>query len=347
MYYAHGESRASELLSQAVGLMDERRIPPNPANYSIWYEFASDENPALRREIESLIEAEADFDPNTNIRLFESFFGFGQEGQKVVEFGANLTRRMEAVGNDLEHAGKETGSHCQRLSALVGEEGELQSSDQVVSIVREVLAETREIISANRLLEGRLAKAATEIDGLKESLAEVRLEAMRDSLTGVVNRKYLDVRLSEQLTFAAANDDRLCVILLDIDRFKQFNDQYGHQVGDQVLKVVARAIDDCIRGSDTLGRYGGEEFCVILPSTGLEGGAAVAENIRKSMESKVLRGGRDGRDFGRVTASLGVTESCGGEPADAVVARADAALYQAKRNGRNQVCVAEADIALV
>lgn len=345
MYYAHGEDRASELLSEAVGLMDERRIPPNPANYSVWYKFASEENPALRREIEALIEAEAKFDQDTNNHLFESHFRYGEEGKKVAELGANLTRRMEAVGNELENAGKETDSRCQRLSSMIDAAAAMQSlPSRAVSLVRDVVAEAREIISANRLLEGRLAKAANEIDDLKDSLAQVRQEAMRDPLTGVMNRKYLDVRLAEQLEHEAATGGQLCVILADIDDFKLFNDQYGHQVGDQVLKVVARAIDESIWGSDTLARYGGEEFCVILPNTGLQGGAAVAENIRKSMESKVLRSGRDGRDFGSVTASLGVASSYGGEPVDTVIGRADVALYRAKRSGRNQVCVEEAEV---
>jgi len=339
MQYAHGISRATDLLRAATDFMGQRDIPPNPANYSVWYEYASEENPALKQEIRALIEAGVGIDEQLSRRLYESYFGFTNEGREIADVGAKLNAQMHTIGRDLEHAGKETGDHCKTLLAMIDGGVLAASPEHVLSLLRSVIAEAQDIVETNQVLEGQLVDAASEIDGLKENLETVRKEAMSDPLTGVVNRKYLEVRLAEQCALSTSTGQDLCLILLDIDNFKKFNDKYGHQVGDQVLKVVARAIDDSIRGGDTLARYGGEEFCVILPNTGLDGGAAVAENIRRSMASKVLKSGKDGRDYGTVTASFGVADNTPGEAAEDLVARADAALYTAKNDGRNQIVV--------
>jgi len=286
-----------------------------------------------------LIEAGGEIDDRTSRHLHERYFGFANEGREIADAGARLNARMDSIGRDLGHAGKETGEHCGRLVAMI-EGGVLAATpEHVLELLRTVIGETRDIIETNQTLEGQLVSATGEIDGLKENLEVVRQEAMSDPLTGVMNRKYLDVHLAEQCKLADATGQELCFILLDIDKFKNFNDKFGHQVGDQVLKVVARAIDDSIRGGDFLARYGGEEFCVILPNTGLDGAAAVAENVRRAMASKVLKSGKDGRDYGTVTASFGVANYKSGDAVEELIARADAGLYLAKNDGRNQIVV--------
>lgn len=167
---------------------------------------------------------------------------------------------------------------------------------------------------------------------------EVQALSLTDALTGLSNRRATERAMTSTIAVAERSDSPFAVGVLDVDHFKQFNDSYGHDAGDRVLQAVARVIRDSLRPGDVAGRWGGEEFLVVLPSTGLEDAAHVVERIRKSVEATdVLWDGR----------SLSVTMSAGVSAypevvsnAAGVVTSADAALYRAKRGGRNLVALA-------
>ncbi len=142
---------------------------------------------------------------------------------------------------------------------------------------------------------------------------------------------------------ARASDAPLSLLMIDIDHFKQFNDTYGHQLGDQVLKLVARSLNEIAQAKDTAARYGGEEFAVILPATPLETSMEVAEAIRNQVSTKRLTNRRTGQVLGQVTLSIGAALLKDAETPDALVHRADEAMYLAKRDGRNRV-KSEADL---
>ncbi len=135
--------------------------------------------------------------------------------------------------------------------------------------------------------------------------------------------------------------EALSLLLLDIDHFKQFNDTYGHTIGDHVLKLLATTLRESIKGQDTAARYGGEEFAVILPRTAAADACKLAENIRQRVTSKSVVNRKTGGTFGRVNVSIGVAEMRLGEPIRRFVERADQALYTAKRTGRNRVVSAD------
>ena len=125
--------------------------------------------------------------------------------------------------------------------------------------------------------------------------------------------------------------------MLDIDFFKKFNDNFGHQLGDQVLKLLGVILTDGIKGQDTAARYGGEEFVVILPKTLLIDAMGLANNIREKLESRAIVNKVTGKKLGAITMSIGVSQYVYGEPLAQLIHRADRALYAAKHAGRNQV----------
>jgi diguanylate cyclase (GGDEF)-like protein len=166
-------------------------------------------------------------------------------------------------------------------------------------------------------------------------------QSIRDSLTGLFNRHFMQISLERELSRAARRKQMLAVFMLDLDHFKKFNDRYGHAAGDMALKAVADIFRANIRTEDIACRYGGEEFTIILPDMTAKVAADRAESIRRALEA--LRLPLEGEILGDFTVSIGVAAyPTDGEAADILLRRADMALYRAKRLGRNQVAEYEA-----
>ena len=163
-------------------------------------------------------------------------------------------------------------------------------------------------------------------------------QASTDNLTGLASRRYLDLRLADELEFAQRNTCPLSVVMLDIDDFKQLNDQYGHQAGDEILRQIGAILKSSVRQFDVCGRYGGEEFILALPETDPQGAQVVAENVRERIAgSKFL----DDEHPVPVTVSLGVATFPGlASDLTSLIGAADRALYRAKRGGKNRYALA-------
>lgn len=177
--------------------------------------------------------------------------------------------------------------------------------------------------------------------------ARLKLEQVAnfDGLTGIHNRRWFNQTYQRLLQRAKRGNESLCLVVVDVDHFKSFNDRYGHHAGDQVLISVAESLASAMRPTDLLARYGGEEFVVILPGTGIDGAKVCAERLRATVAaSRVERPDGDG-ELPAVTVSLGVAQFQPLGDGSQLFARADAALYRAKEQGRNRVVCDQADDA--
>lgn len=170
--------------------------------------------------------------------------------------------------------------------------------------------------------------------------ARLYTQAVTDDLTRLFNRKYVDSRIEEEMLRSKRYARRCCILLMDIDFFKKVNDTYGHRGGDMVLEALANVLRREARGTDIVARYGGEEFLMLLPETDIEGAITFAERLRESIASLEIR--KEDAVI-RITISIGVSAYTPGfgNNVRTFVEEADKALYQAKKDGRNQVCVAE------
>lgn len=178
------------------------------------------------------------------------------------------------------------------------------------------------------------AEVGTANRKLKGALERIEQIAVHDELTGLYNRRFLMEVLARECARAKRQNAGFAVSLFDIDHFKAINDEFGHAGGDSVLKHFAHVSGSGLRGVDVLGRYGGEEFLMVLPDTGRVGACAAAERVRATVEAAGFPRLPPGR---RVTVTIGVTASIAGETARDMIGRADAALYQGKAAGRNRV----------
>jgi len=173
----------------------------------------------------------------------------------------------------------------------------------------------------------------------KRRAAEGRAEratrlAITDSLTEILNRRGITIRLLQSIAQSERYHRPLSVALLDIDRFKEVNDTHGHPAGDWVLKEVARLLTETLRAPDSLGRYGGEEFLLVLPETDLDATHVITERVRRRVRQTDFD--VDGTSI-KLTVSVGATQFQTGEPLADLFARVDRALYDAKESGRNLV----------
>lgn len=192
---------------------------------------------------------------------------------------------------------------------------------------RELLARVAKMVAIKRMHD--------EVSAAKERLERL---AICDELTGLYNYRYLQSRLTEEFKRSERYREPLSCAMVDIDRFKSFNDRFGHDVGDRVLAEVAARLRGTVREVDVVARYGGEEFLLVLPSTHLAGALTVAERVWRAMSGEDVRwdGGSE-----RLTVSIGVAlyPSRGVASRDALLKAADKALYRAKADGRDRICV--------
>ena len=181
-------------------------------------------------------------------------------------------------------------------------------------------------------LATRVARPVAQIVG---DVARLSRQAQTDGLTGLANRRLLAERLEDELLRATRNGTSVSLVMADIDNFKQINDSFGHQTGDEVLRAFSAALERSVRETDLAARYGGEEFVVVLPGAKLLNAGRAAEQMRKAAAEVEVRGRND--ELARFTVSFGVAEFPTYANAEALIAAADAALYQAKRGGKNRV----------
>lgn len=314
--------------------LGDHGVPPTPTSLFVWYSYVIGANLDLVREIEGLRETEA----IDEAKLAElSCYVVGMAPDLLDQIGERTVRVMAETSAQISEAAERESEFGRDLEDF---DRAITANDQVEraqSLIAQLAERTRAMQQQTAALEDQLRASSTTIAGLQGELDRARQEASRDGLTGIANRRTFDADLARYAAEASHALTPFSVIMIDIDHFKAFNDTFGHPLGDQLLKVVARILVSCVRGGDRVARYGGEEFGILLPNTELQSAIQVASQVRKAIAGQrvVLRNGK--RDLGSVTVSIGVAQFDPTERPIKTLARADRGLYQAKAAGRNRV----------
>jgi diguanylate cyclase len=332
------KERAQAFARDTLVWLAQRSIPPTPDNFELGYAYVSAEHAELKRTLDGLIANGCKFDASVMSILHQRYFRAPRDEDAVAEVGEKITAELDSVLHMLNDAGRDQSDYGKALSAA---SGELKQADPTEGAVRplidQIVSATRAMEARSKTLESELQKSSREVSELRERLESVRRESLTDQLTGIPNRKAFENGLNEAIERAIESGEPLSLLMCDIDHFKIFNDTWGHQTGDQVLRLVANCLSENVTGRDTAARFGGEEFVVILPQTGLSDAVSLANQIRMKVESKKLVKKSTGDVLGIITISLGVTEYDANESAADFIRRADGCLYAAKRAGRNRV----------
>jgi diguanylate cyclase len=326
--------REQALAKTAIALMGECAVVPTPENFELFYAYAAGENPGVTQVIGAVIAAKKTITPELIADLRMRCLSGARAARAMDTVGTSMTQTIDAVLVKLEAAGRHTEAYTSQLSAASGELHAEQSPTDMRQLVKNLIAATRAMETKTKALESELQKSSEQVSDLRGKLDDVRKESLTDPLTGISNRKAFDAAM-ETAMLALAEGDSVSLLMCDIDHFKKFNDSWGHQTGDQVLRLVAVCLSENVKGRDTAARYGGEEFAVLLRGTSLGDATHVADQIRLAVQGRKLVKKSTGDVLGTITISIGVAQFGPGDTIEGVIRRADACLYGAKQNGRN------------
>ena len=318
-------------------LMSKYYVPITPRNYTVWYEYVSGDNNELRKTIDAMLEKEEKFTEERNETLYQQFFAEKDEKQ-LTKLRQDLQKFLVTILSEISGMSGQTERYEAVVTKSVDKLSGNVSIHSIRKVVNEIIVETKKIGRFGKAIKKKLMETTEELETLQQEFERAKIEASVDFLTSVANRKAFDETLATTTSEANSEGSDLCLLLIDIDHFKNFNDMHGHIVGDEVLKFVTKKLKEMVKGRDFLARFGGEEFAVILPRTSLPGAKTLAENIRAFFAQAKLKSTATSEKLGGITVSIGAACYRPGEPLEDFINRSDQALYLAKDTGRN--CVA-------
>jgi diguanylate cyclase len=338
--YSESLEKASSIADEAIGDLAREKIAANPQNFAIWFDQLAGHNPELTRFIDRAREQELEFSPNLMRKIYERFMVPSNSEDNISGWGQRIDDVATQIAEALGNAGDGTEKYVAVLEKFSGNLPGAENNADLAHMIGDILSETQSMNGQINNLQDHVRESSSELEELRQELAETKRDAMTDKLTGLANRRCFDETLIQMTSDARENGEPLCLAICDIDHFKKFNDTHGHQVGDQVLKLMGRILVENVKGSDLPARYGGEEFVIILPETPFTGATIVADHLREKLASRKLARKGSENSYGKVTMSIGVTEYLFGESIDDLIKRADSLLYKAKEDGRNRICAA-------
>jgi diguanylate cyclase len=337
--YTQNKYESEEILGKIIAAFDKHKITPNPMNFLVWYEYFLGSDPKLVAVLDNALQNRDGYTNTLGVRMYEEFLKEQQASTSDLERA--FRRLLERMVSKLLDWTKSMDSHTQELDLYVSQLADRHDIDTETlrNLTGNVLSTTRSIVASQTEMQQDLIAATSQITRLQKELEEARAEAMTDMLTKVANRRWFeqDLELAMQAT---TENNQLAVILMDIDFFKKFNDNYGHLIGDAVLRFISNILKKNVEPSQLVARIGGEEFAVLVPNATVEEAFLLAENLRNKVATSHLKRKDTGETIGNINISLGIASYRVGEDWDTLYQRADAALYESKSNGRNRTTLA-------
>ncbi|SNS63853.1 diguanylate cyclase [Sphingomonas laterariae] len=329
-------SWTADLYAEIGAMLAAHGLEPSPAHYELIHCYLTAGDAQLVTAIDDTIRQYGTLTPAMAATIAAQRRG-ELSPVELERMADDAQRRLQAIAAIADRSGRDARDYGDALARNVSALEIGPKSDALVSL----MDLTRAMIDKTRSAGEELRRVSDEVMTLRSCLAEARKTAETDALTGLPNRRALDMKM--RLAFEAARDQGspLSLAICDIDAFKAVNDQHGHQLGDKVIKFMAGALARNAPESLYIARYGGEEFVMLFEGMTAQQAADYIDVIRAEIAAREFKVAETGRPIGRLTFSAGVAALEGRKGPTATLKLADAALYRAKRDGRNCVRVAE------
>jgi diguanylate cyclase len=310
-------------------------LPADPSAYELWYSYATGRNPEMNRRINRVLDENGSLSGFDLDGIYDEYLASSRARSALERAGTNVSLEIDKIVGMLGEfilSTSQDRNDCADASKRLA-----QSTDQASmrAIADALVNSLRAVEVRHAAIEQRLSATKQEMESLQQSLAMTTIEATQDIVTGLANRRGFNSAIEQACERANGASAPFCLLMLDIDHFKGFNDSFGHLIGDSVLGLIGTTLKQSIKGRDFAARYGGEEFAVILPDTTLRNATMVADQIREKIMRRELKQRSTGESLGQITVSIGVASHRPGERPRSIIERADACLYEAKRAGRN------------
>lgn len=336
MEYDVDQGRAAEITRLVLAALGKLQIPVTPVSFALWYEFLMHGQEGLEERLEAIARGDEPYTHALGKTLFNDYV-LDPDAGKLQQVAKEIRHLLSDVVVMLAGAGGEVSHYSDKLRICADTLGHTEDIGQLRTLIANLASETQGMLQHNQQFRQHLTQTSSEMSALREELSQMRAQIALDPLTGVANRREFD-RHSAQLSRAQDSEKNdACLMMLDIDHFKDINDSHGHLIGDKVIKFVATTLKRLVKGRDLVARFGGDEFTVVLENTPLAGAAVLAEAIRAEIERSQIKRTDTGVAVGRLTVSIGIAKWRTEEDSEGWLARADQALYEAKSNGRNRV----------
>ncbi len=336
MAYLEERNRAGEYLRLALTYIAKYNLPANPVNYTVWYEYVAGKNMKLKKAIDASLDAAKPISAGNVEILYQKYVA---DGDRIV-ISRLLTKialmLKDITGHVLETEGDLAG-HGKNLGELADQISKAHDYNEIKDVVDQMIVETKELVDSGKRLQKRMKISSEDLKQLQQDLEKSQQEAQTDVLTSLLNKRGFEKRFELERIRAKQNEIPFSLIMVDIDHFKKVNDSFGHLVGDSLLKSIANLLKSHLRKNDIASRYGGEEFLILLPETGIQGAKAAAQKIRDTLATKEWKLKETGKPMGKITVSMGIALYKLNEPEEALIKRVDDALYLAKNRGRDQI----------
>lgn len=331
--------QADHYARESLERLKRYNLAPTPNNFALFYHYSSGQYPNLTMAISQLLKDHTELNQQQCDELYHLHLGLEAEQKLLKAANNSIEAEISRVLAALDSASTDAGAYSKTLDQFSGQLAGQGSLSSIREAVQRVIDETRVMSQQNQRLQEQLQQTTNQLTEMRQKLDVVHKESQIDPLTEVGNRKFFDREIEHAVAEAVRENNPLTLLMIDIDHFKKFNDSFGHQIGDQVLKLVARTLVENLKGRDIIARYGGEEFVILLPNTKAEDAEKVGNQLRASLGSKQLKRRSTNETLGTITVSIGASQYYVGEELDSFIHRADAAMYRAKQEGRNRVVI--------
>jgi diguanylate cyclase len=339
---ADAPERTLEFAEIALAQIRALGQPASPRHFEVWYTYATGRIPTLNQTINDLVARNGTLSDAEIDEVHGAYISAERFNERIERLGTRVMCEIEQVVGTVSTAAGSASNFGDGLEQVRQRLSTATDRAALRALVDALLKSTREMEQSNKITEAKLAASRSEIAELQQKLEAIRHESMSDPVTSVTNRKFFEEDLAETIAQARESGEPVSMLMTDIDHFRPFNTAHGYMTGDQVLRLLANVVKQNVKGQDTVARYAGDRFAVLLPSTPLRAAITVAEHIRRAIMLKELVKRSTGDRLGRVTVSVAAVRLRPDDTPQTLTQRGEACLQAAKRAGRNRV-VSDAD----